>query len=145
MKYVGNLIKLFFYTRDLWKQMRELKEDQKRNGDRYMCQAWCAVRSSASYLPRRWWRISPTDSATQAQSYPITRDLVTIFILAAIYAVAIGMIGGLTEIAGYPPYLSIAICIVIDLLCIVQLYGLVKNVFRRRDLAASLQHMTAVN
>ncbi len=144
MTYVSNLIKLFFYTRDLWQQMRELKADQKRNGDRYMCQAWCAVRSSASYLPRRWWIISPTDNATPAQSYPV-RDLVTIFILAAIYAVAIGMIGGLTEIAGYPPYLSVAICIIIDLLCIWQLYGLVKNAFKRHNLATSLQHMTSVN
>jgi len=144
MKSVGNLVKLFFYTRDLWKQMRELKADQKRNGDRYMCQAWYAVRSCASYCPRRWWIVSSTDNPTPAQSYPV-RDLVTIFILAAIYAVAIGMIGGLTELAGYPPYLSVAICIIIDLLCLWQLYGLVKNAFKRHNLATSLQRLQTAN
>lgn len=95
-------------------------------------------------VSRRWWIVSPTDNPTPTQSYPV-RDLVTIFILAAIYAVAIGMIGGLTEIAGYPPYLSVAICIVIDLLCIWQLYGLVKNAFKRRDLVATLNNMTVNN
>lgn len=95
-------------------------------------------------VSRRWWIVSPTDNPTPTQSYPV-RDLVTIFILAAIYAVAIGMIGGLTEIAGYPPYLSVAICIVIDLLCLCQLYGLVKNAFKRHNLATSLQRLQTAN
>lgn len=144
MKSLINFVKLIFYTRDMWKHVLELKEDQKKHGDRYMSQAWCFMRGRASCHPRRWWIVSPTDNPTPAQSYPV-RDLVTIFILAAIYAVAIGMIGGLTEIAGYPPHLSIAICIVIDLLCIWQLYGLVTNAFRRHNLATSLQQMTSVN
>lgn len=142
MKSLINFVKLIFYTRDMWKHVLELKEDQKKHGDRYMSQAWCFMRGRASCHPRRWWIITPTDNHAPAQSNPLVRDLASIFVLAAIYAVTIGFIGGLTEIAGYPPYLSVAICIVIDLLCIWQLYGLVKNAFKRRDLVATLNNMT---
>jgi len=138
MKSLSNLIKLIFYTPDMWKQVRKMKADQMKNGDRYLCQAWCAVRGSASYHPRRWWIVSPTDADMCAQSQYV--DFIVIFALAAIYGVATGIIGGLTEIVGYPPLLRLAICLTIDAFCVWQLYGLVKNAFQRRKLNTSLQN-----
>jgi len=144
MKSLSNLIKLIFYTPDMWKQVRKMKADQMKNGDRYLCQAWCAVRGSASYHPRRWWIVSPTDADMCAQSQHVG-DFIVIFALAATYGVATGIIGGLTEIVGYPPFLSVTICLIIDAFCVWQLYGLVKNAFKRHNLATSLQRLQTAN
>ncbi len=126
-----------YLDRLMFKVMQEITASKEKNEHRDLYHMWYQLRNSPSFRPLRWWIMTGAYDEAENPSLSYSAFIV-IFALAAIYAVAIGIIGGLTEIVGYPPYLSITLCLIIGLFCVLQLYGLVRNAFENRRLSTSL-------